>query len=267
MPHAEIRKWTLPFSHVQALSGTQTSCFFIQKKAKQLTNKKNRLLGINACYRVNEFSNRGDCCTGWFCTCTFNSVRCPVLQAEPRNVQRLAKADTPPFSSRWPETGAVLSRRHCHIQMKLLHFQLKGNVLEHIPLRLWARRVRSRASRNRWFTLGEECVESRVHTDCRPLMQSAKITVLNVFQTRAVWQKRARKLCRRGQKSSLTRVSLCEGGCTQQILKLFILNWFRMNSCELNMFHRVLKSWKVQEMENSNSKCSIELVLIVKMQF
>lgn len=164
MPHAEIRKWTLTFSHVQALSGTQT---FFRKQ-------KNRLWGINSCYQVNKFSNRCDCCTGWFCTCTFNSARCPVLQAEPWNMQRLVKADTPPFSSRWPETGAVLSRRHCHIQMKLLHFQLKGNVREYIPQRLWATEcvhappvtADSRSGKNAWnpastLTVGHRCSQQR----------------------------------------------------------------------------------------------------------
>lgn len=37
------------------------------------------------------------CCTGWFYICMFNSVCCPVLQAEPRNMNGLVKADTPPF--------------------------------------------------------------------------------------------------------------------------------------------------------------------------
>lgn len=101
MPHAEIRKWTLTFTHVEALSKTSWFCRG-GGGGETSFGYKFVLLTSTSC----------NSCTGRFCVRVLNSGCCPVLQAELRNMTGLVKRGHASVFIGWPETGAVFPRSH-----------------------------------------------------------------------------------------------------------------------------------------------------------
>lgn len=112
-----------------------------------------------------------------------DNVRCPVLRAELLSMPRLVKLKTHPLFQPVAWNWYTLPLSIVTFRWYCFTFSWKGMCM------VWTHTsdvvccMCVHVIPVEWFTFSEECVESLIHIHFKPPIQSAKITMQNIFPT------------------------------------------------------------------------------------